>query len=70
MAVIIQSGVGQRLHCLHYIGCIAGTMDKTFIKILNLQSWFDLDELQRVQQRSLRLELEELPCKDELVGPL
>ena len=45
-------------------------MDKTFIKILNLQSWFDLDELQRVQQRSLRPELEELPFKDELVGPL
>ena len=37
-------------------------MDKTFYyRVLNLQSQFDMEELQRVQQRPLRPELEELP---------
>lgn len=36
-------------------------------RVLNLQSHFDLEELQKVQQKSLRPELEELPSK-ELIG--
>ena len=37
-------------------------MDKAFY------SQFDMEKLQRVQQRLLRPELEELPSKEELLG--
>ena len=58
-------------------GNICATLDaqqeqwiRHFTKVLNLQSQFDMEELQKVQQRSLRSELEELPSKEELVGAI
>ena len=41
-------------------------MDKHFTRILNLQSHFDLEELQGVQQRPLKPKFDELPSKEEL----
>lgn len=40
-----------------------------FTRVLNLESHFDLEELQRVQQKFLRPKLEELPSK-ELIGAI
>ena len=44
-----------------------GRWIRHFTKVLNLQSQFDMDELQRVQQRPVKSELEEPPSKEELL---